>query len=95
MYSPTLLNTHPTRVICFLKHPDHNFYVWAYPDSIVHRNDEGLRSWQIMYCSFEHIEEYLDQYGTNLYKDLSLLSLSIDDLGSATPLAEPELSSPS
>ena len=90
MYSPTLLDTRPTRLIIFPRHPDHNFYIWGNPDYIVHRNDAGLKCWQIMYSCYEHTEEYLDQYGTNLDKDLSLLNFSIDDLRPVTPLAEPD-----
>ena len=95
MYSPTLLDTRPNRLIYFPRNPDHSFYIWRNPDYIIHRNDAGLKSWQIMYNCFEHIEEYLDQYGTNLYKDLSLLNFSIDDLRPATPITDPGPVSPS
>ena len=80
MYSLTLLNTHPNQLVCFPRHPDHNFFILAKPDYIVHRHDEGLRSWQIMYCSTELTREYLHQYGTNEYKGLSNLDISIDHL---------------
>ena len=91
MYSPTLLNTRPNQLINFPRHPDHNFFIWANPDLIVHRYDEGLRSWQIMYSTAEHTEEYLNQYGTNEYKDLSHLTISIDDLPSTVFVPEPDL----
>ena len=105
MYSPTLLDTRPNRLICFLRHLDRNFYVWGDPDNIVHRNDAGLKSWKIMYSCYEHIEEYLSQYGTNEYKDFTNLTISIDDLPStilepepgleSQPLSEPDLDSAS
>ena len=78
MYSPTLLDTRPDRLIYFPRNPDHNFYIWGNPDNIVHRNNAGLKSWKIMYSCYEITDEYLDQYGTNLYRDLSRLTSSID-----------------
>lgn len=39
MYSPTLIDTHPNRLIYFPRNPDHSFYIWGNPDNIVHRND--------------------------------------------------------
>ena len=33
-----------------------------------------------MYSCYEHTEEYLSQYGTNMNKDLSNLTISLDDL---------------
>lgn len=88
MYSPTLLNTCPNQLVSFPRHPDHNFFIWANPDYIVHRYEEGLKSWQIMYSSTEHTEEYLNQYGTNECKDFSNLVISIDDL--LLTILEPE-----
>ena len=103
MYSPTLLNTRPNKLISFPGHPDHNFFIWANPDLIVHRYEEGLKSWQIMYSSYEHTNEYLSQYEKNEYKDLSGLTISVDDLPSTIlephpdleyyPLSEPDLAS--
>ena len=105
MYSPTLLNTHPNQLVRFLRHPYHNFFVRANPDYIVHKFEEGLKSWQIMYSSFEHIEEYLSQYRPNEYKDFSNLTISIDDLPLTIlkpkpglefyPLSEPDFDSAS
>ena len=89
MYSPTLLDTRPNRLIYFPRNPDHNFFIWGNPDLIVHRNDAGLKSWQIMYSCHEVTEEYLDLYGTNEYKDPSHLTSSIDELPST--ILEPEL----
>ena len=91
MYSPTFLNVCPNQLVSFPRHPDHNFFIWANPDNIVHRYDEGLRSWQIMYSSFEYIEEYIDRYGTNMYKDFSHLAISIDDLPSPILVPKPGL----
>ena len=69
MYSPTLLGTCRNQLVSCPWLADHNFFIWANPDLIVHRYEEGLKSWQIMYSSYEHTNEYLDQYGTNQYKD--------------------------
>ena len=41
-----------------------------------------------MYSSYEVMDDYLDQYGTNEYKDLSNLTISVDDFPSA--MTEPE-----
>ena len=90
-YSPTLLNTRLNQLISFPGYPDHNFFIWANPDLIVHRYEEGLKSWQIMYSSYEHTDEYLSQYGTNEYKDFSSLTISVDDLPST--ILEPDLES--
>ena len=90
MYSPTLLNTRPNQLVSFPRHPDHNFFIWANPDYIVHRHEEGLRCWQIMYSSTEHTEEYLYQYRTNENKDLSNLTINIDDLPSTILEPEPD-----
>lgn len=79
MYSLNMLNTRLNQLVSFLRHSDHNFFIWANPDLIVHRYDEGLRSWQIKYSTAEHTEEYLNQYGTNEYKDLSHLTISVDN----------------
>ena len=105
MYSPTLLNTRPNKLISFPGHPDHNFFIWANPDLIVHRYEEGLKSWQIMYSFYEFTDDYLNQYGTNEYKDFSSLVLSVDDFPSTIPepdlalepysQSEPDLASPS
>ena len=65
MYSPTLLETIPNKLISFPHHPDHNFFVWANPDLVVHKYDSGLKSWHVKYSVKERMEEYLDQYGTN------------------------------
>ena len=91
MYSPTLLDIRPNCLVYFPRNPDHSFYIWGNPDYIVHRNDAGLKSWQIMYSYYEITEEYLDQYGTNMYKDLSNLTSSIDELPLAILEAEPDL----
>ena len=93
MYSPTLLDTRPNRLIYFPRNPDHSFYIWGNPDYIVHRNDAGLKSWQIMYSCYEHTEEYLSQYGTNMNKDLSNLTISLDDLPLTILEPEPGLES--
>ena len=53
MYSPTLLDTRPNRLVYFPRNPDHRFYIWGNADYIVHRNDAGLKSWQIMYSCHE------------------------------------------
>ena len=91
MYSPTLLDTRPNHLVYFPRNIDHNFYIWGNPDNIVHRNDTGLKSWQIMYSCYEITEEYLNQYGTNMYKDLSNLTSSIDELPLAILDPEPNL----
>ena len=44
-----------------------------------------------MYSTTEHTKEYLNQYGTNEYKDLSNLTISIDDLPSTILVLEPAL----
>ena len=93
MYSPTLLETIPNKLVSFPQHTDHNFFIWANPDFIVHKYDSGLKSWQIKYSAEEHMDEYIDQYGMNEFKDLSHIDLRIDDLPLATSLAEPEQTS--
>ena len=80
MYSPTLLDTRRDQLIFFPRNPDHSFYIWGNPDNIVHRNDTGLKSWQVMYSSYEVSDEFVDQYGTNVYRDLSNLTFSLSDL---------------
>ena len=91
MYSPTLLDTRRDRLIYFPRNPDHSFYIWGDPDSIVHRNDAGLKSWQVMYSCYKTSDEFLDQYGTNRYRDLSHLTSSIDELPLAITNLEPVL----
>ena len=66
MYSQTLRDTRRDRLIYFPRNPDRSFYIWGDPDSIVHRNDAGLKSWQVMYNCYEIYDEYLDQYGMNI-----------------------------
>ena len=88
MYSPTLLDTRRDQLIYFPRNPDHNFYIWGDPDNIVHRNDAGLKSWQVMYSCYEITDEYLDQYGTDVYRDLSNLTFSLSDL--PLTICEPE-----
>lgn len=88
MYSPTLLNTTPYKLGSFPKYPDHNFFIWANPDFIVHRFDEGLRSWQVKYSTEEHMDEPLDQYDTNDFEELSHIDVRVDDLPLAIFLAE-------
>lgn len=90
MYSPTLLGTIPNRLISFPHHPDHNFFIWANPDFVVHKYDSGLKSWQVKYSAEEHMEEYLDQNGTNEFEYFSHLDLRIEDLAQTTTLAELE-----
>ena len=80
MYSPTLLNNTPHQLVSFPKNPDHNFYIWANPDLIVHRFDKGLRSWQVKYSTEEYTEEPLNQYDTNEFKNFSYVTINIDDL---------------
>ena len=41
-----------------------------------------------MYSSYEVMDDYLDQYGTNEYKDFSNLTISVDDFHSG--MTEPE-----
>ena len=65
--------------------------MWANPDLIVHRYEEGLKIWRIMYSSYEHTDEYLSQYGTNEYKDFSSLTISVVDLPSTILDPEPGL----
>ena len=88
MYSLTLLNTQPNQLVSFPKHPDHNFFIWANPDFLVHRFDEGLRSFQIKYSTKEYMERPFDQYGTDEFEDMSHVDAKIDDLPPAKPLAE-------
>ena len=88
MYSPTLLNTTPHQLVSFPKNPDHNFYIWANPDLIVHRFDKGPRSWQVKYSTEEHMDKPLDQYGTNELEDFSHIDVRVEDLPLAIPLAE-------
>ena len=88
MYSPTLLDTRRDQLIYFPRNPDHIFYIWGNPDHIVHRNDAGLKSWQVMYSCCEITDEYVDQYGTNVYRDLSDLTFSLSDL--PLTILEPE-----
>lgn len=95
MYSPTLLNNQPNQLVSFPRYPDHNFVIWANPDLIVHRFDKGLRSRQIKYSTEEHMEEYLNQYGTNEYKNISHITISIDDFPPAVLVSEPDISSTS
>ena len=95
MYSPTLLASIPNKLVSFPRHTDHNFFIWANPDFVVHKYDSGLKSWQIKYSVEEHMDEYIDQYGTNELIDLSHIDLRVDDLPLATPLVEPEPTSPS
>lgn len=95
IYYPTLVETIPNKLISFPRHPDHNFFVWANPDLVVHKYDSGLKSWQIKYSAEEHIDEYLDQYGMDELEDFSHLDLRVEDLVQTTTLAELELASPS
>lgn len=88
MYSPTLLNTQPSQLVSFPRYPDHNFFIWANPDLIVHRFDKGRRSFQINYSTEEYMERAFNQYSTNELKDLSHVDASVDDLPPAIPLAE-------
>lgn len=71
MYSPTLLNTTSHQQVYFPRTPDHNFYIWANPDPIVHSFEEGLKSWKTMHSSYECVEMSLDLYGLNEFVDLS------------------------
>lgn len=93
MYSPTLLNTTPHQLVYFPKNPDHNFYIWANPDLIVHSFEEGLKSWQTMYSSYEYADMPLDQYGSNELVVLSHINHRIEELPSVTPLSEHESAS--
>ena len=105
MYSPTLLGTCRNQLVSCPWLADHNFFILANPDLIVHRYEEGLKSWQIMYSSYEVTDNYLDQYGTNEYKDFSNLTISVDDFPPTVtepdlalepyPQSEPDLVSPS
>ena len=88
MYSPTLLSSCRNQLVSCPWLPDHNLFIWANPDLIVHRYDRGLKSWQVMYSSYEIMDGYLDQYGTNEYKDFSNLTISVDDFHST--ITEPE-----
>ena len=47
-----------------------------------------------MYSCYEIYEEYLNQYGTNMFKDLSNLTSSIDELPPAIISLEPVLDLP-
>lgn len=47
-----------------------------------------------MYSCYEIYNEYLNQYGTNMFKDLSHLTSSIDELPIATINLEPVLDFP-
>lgn len=60
MYSPTLLASTPDQLVSCSWLTDHNFFVWANPDFIVHRHDSGLKSWQIKFSTKEHVDEYLE-----------------------------------
>ena len=105
MYSPTLLGTCRNQLVSFPWLAYHNLFIWANPNLIVHRYDKGLKSWQVMYSSYEVMDNYLDQYGTNEYKDLSNITISVDDFPSTVteselalepyPQSEPDLVSPS
>ena len=44
-----------------------------------------------MYSCYEITDEYLDQYGTNLYRDLTHLTSSIDELPLSVIDPEPVL----
>ena len=66
IYSPTLLKSMPNQLIAFPKNPDHNFFIWANPDLIVHRFGKCLKSWQVKISTEEHMDEYLDQYGSKI-----------------------------
>ena len=95
MYSSTPLETIPNKLVSFPRHTDHNFFVWANPDFIVHKHDSGLKSWKIKFSAEEYMDEYIEQYGMNEIIDLSHIDLRIDDLPLATPLVEPEPTLPS
>ena len=88
MYSPTLLDTRRDQLVYFPRNPDHSFYIWSKPDRIVHRNDSGVKSWHVMYSSYEISDVFVDQYGTNVYRDLSSLTFSLSDL--PLPIRESE-----
>ena len=94
MYSPTLLDTRRDRLIFFPRNPDHSFYVWRNPDRIVHRNDAGLKRWQIMYSCYEIYEGYMNQYGSNCSLDLSQLTSNVEEFPSALNNFEPGLGFP-
>ena len=47
-----------------------------------------------MYSCYEIYDEFLDQYGTNIYRDLSHLTSSVDELPIATINLEPALDLP-
>lgn len=89
MYSPTLLETILNKLIRFPNHPDHNFFVWTNPHFVVHRYDSGLKSWQIKYSDEEHMDEFLDKYGTNELEDISCIDTRVEDLPYIMPLGEP------
>lgn len=88
IYSPTLLNTQPNHLVTFPRHPDHNFFIWANLDLLVHRFDEGLRSWHVKYNIEKYMKETLNQYGTNEFKYLSHIAPSISDLPPAKLMSE-------
>ena len=90
MYSSTLLNTHPNQLVSCPKYPHLNFFRWANPDYIVHRYEEGLRRWQIMYSSTDVTDNFLDQYGTNMDKIRDLCHLTITPNDFPSTLSEPE-----
>ena len=92
IYSPNLLNTRPNQLVSCPKHPDLNFFRWANPDNILHRYEEGLRSWQVMYSSTELTDDSLDQYWTNMnkYKDFCHLTVTSNDFPLTMSEPEPE-----
>lgn len=95
MYSPTLLESSPNQLIGFPRHVGFNFFIWANPDNIVHRYDRGLKSWQTKISTEEHMNEPIDQYGSNKLEDFSHLDPRIENLPLALPILESELPSPS
>ena len=58
----------------------------------MHKYEEGLRSWQVMYSSTELTDDFLDQYGTNTnkYKDLCYLTVTPNDFPLTMTEPEPE-----
>lgn len=95
MYSPSFLRKTPNKLVSFPNNPDHNFIIRASPDLLVHRYDSGLKSWQVKYSTEEHMDDYLEQYGTNDLEDFSHLDPRVEDLVSTSILAEPKSASPS
>ena len=95
MYSPTFLKSTPNQLISFPRHVGFNFFIWANPDNIVHRYDRGLKSWQTKISTEEHMNEPIDQYGSNELEDFSHLDPRIENLPLALPIFEFELPSPS